>query len=314
VDERIDEWVSYIGRLGEFEARVVETIVVMAVLGLVRLLLLMVLRRQVTDARSRYHWNKGITYITAILGVFVIGRIWFIGFRTFATFLGLVSAGLVLALKEPVSNIAGWFFIMWRRPFVLGDRIQVGEYAGDVIDRRLFQFSLLEIGNWVNADQSTGRIIHVPNGRVFVEPVANYTRGFPYLWNEVNITLTFESDWRAAKDLLLRILQRQDRRLSEEAEQRVLAESQASMIFYSTLAPAVYTRVTERGVMLTARYICGARERRGTEHAIWEDVLDAFGARPGIDFAYPTQRFFDRDVEERTLRAGAGTGTEGGIP
>jgi hypothetical protein len=311
VDVRTDGWQSYIGGLGEFELRAIETLSVVVVLGLLRLFLLIIVRRQVQDARARYHWHKGITYATALLGVFVIGRIWFIGFRTFATFLGLVSAGLVLALKEPVSNMAGWFFILWRSPFVLGDRIQIGAHAGDVIDRRLFQFSLLEIGNWVNADQSTGRIIHVPNGRVFLDPVANYTRDFPYLWNEVSLTLTFESDWRAAKQLLLDITRRHGQRLSHEDEERVLAESQRSMIFYSTLAPTVYTRATERGVMLTARYICGARERRGTEHAIWEDVLDAFARRPDMDFAYPTQRFFDRHSEQRTLRGAAGDGEEG---
>jgi small-conductance mechanosensitive channel len=306
--DRLEQWLLYAGRMGEFEVRVLETAAVVLVLVLARLLLLVLLRRQVPDARARYHWGKGISYATALVGVFVIGRIWFVGFRTFATFLGLVSAGLVLALKEPVLNMAGWFFIMWRRPFVLGDRIQIGVHAGDVIDRRLFQFSLLEIGNWVAADQSTGRVIHVPNGRVFTEPVANYTRGFPYLWNEVGMTLTFESNWRAAKGLLLEIAERHGLKMSPEAEQQVLARSQSAMIFYSTLAPAVYTRVTERGVSLTVRYICGPRERRGTEHAIWEDALDAFGARSDIDFAYPTQRFFDRAAEERTLRQPAGPG------
>jgi small-conductance mechanosensitive channel len=298
---RMDEVLDYLRALGEFELRAFETLAFLLVLVLVRLLLLQVVHRQVTDARARYHWNKGITYAAAILAVFVLGRIWFVGFRTFATFLGLVSAGLVLALKEPVLNMAGWFFILWRRPFVLGDRIQIGSFSGDVIDRRLFQFSLLEIGNWVEADQSTGRVIHVPNGRVFLEPVANYTRGFPYLWNEVSMTVTFESDWRTAQRLLLEATQRHGLQLSAEAEQRIIAESQGAMIFYSTLSPKVYTRVTERGVQLTARYICGPRQRRGTEHAIWEDVLDGMRGRTDIDLAYPTQRFFDRAVEQRTL-------------
>jgi small-conductance mechanosensitive channel len=306
---RFDEALGYLRGMGEFELRAFETMAFLLVLLLARAVLLWLVRRQLPDARARYHWNKGISYAAALLAVFVLGRIWFVGFRTFATFLGLVSAGLVLALKEPVLNMAGWFFILWRRPFVLGDRIQIGTFSGDVIDRRLFQFSLLEIGNWVAADQSTGRVIHVPNGRVFYDPVANYTRGFPYLWNEVSLTVTFESDWRTAKQLLLDAAERHGLRLGAEAEQRIIAESQAAMIFYSTLAPKVYTRVTERGVLLTVRYICGPRQRRGTEHAIWEDVLDAYRARPDIDFAYPTQRFFDRAVEQRTLAVG-GPGEE----
>jgi hypothetical protein len=76
-----------------------------------------------------------------------------------STFLGLVAAGIAVALKDPLTNLAGWLFILWRRPFTAGDRVQIGEHKGDVIDLRLFRFTLLEIGNWVHADQSTGRLL-----------------------------------------------------------------------------------------------------------------------------------------------------------
>lgn len=292
------------GELGLVEVRILETAAIVLMLIVMRALAGILVRRNVHDATSRYHWSKGVSYATAFVGIFVIGRIWFVGFRSIATFLGLVAAGLVISLKEPVLNMAGWFFLLWRRPFVVGDRIQIGDHAGDVIDRRLFQFSILEIGNWIDADQSTGRIIHVPNGRLFQEPVANFTRAFPYLWNEVNVVVTFESNWREAKRLLLEVAER--RRLAPEVEARVLSESQQHMIIYSTLAPTVYTRGGDYGIVLTVRYLCGARERRGTAQVIWEDVLDAFAERSDIDFAYPTQRFFDRLTEERTLRSPGG--------
>src|SRR3989441_12617332 len=111
----------------------------------------------------------------------------------------LPISGLAIALKDPVTNLAGWIFIVWRRPFEVSDRVEIGGHKGDVIDIRLLQFTLNEIGNWVNADQSSGRIIHIPNGKVFTEPVANYDKGFKYIWNEVPVLVTFESDWRQAK-------------------------------------------------------------------------------------------------------------------
>jgi len=95
----------------------------------------------------------------------------------------------------------------------VGDRIQIGEHAGDVVDLRIFQFTLVEIENWVAADQRTGRVIHVPNGRVFNEVVANYSRGFEYIWNEVPVRVTFESDWEAAKAILQEIANRQATKL-----------------------------------------------------------------------------------------------------
>jgi small-conductance mechanosensitive channel len=285
--------------LGLVELRFVESAILIALLVIARGLAVRLVNRNVPDARSRYHWNKALSYAAAFIGIFLIGRIWFVGFRSVATFLGLAAAGLVITLKEPVMNMAGWAFLLWRRPFVVGDRIQIGQHAGDVIDRRLFQFSILEIGNWIDADQSTGRIIHIPNGRLFTEPQANYTKAFPYLWNEVAVVVTFESNWREAKRLLLEI--GQQHRLAPEVEAQVLARSDEYLIVYSTLAPTVYTRGGEYGVVLTLRYMCGARQRRGTEQGIWEAVLDAFSAREDIDFAYRTQRFFDRSVEGRTL-------------
>lgn len=291
--------------LGVVELRIIESVLLIALLVIARSVVLHLLRRNIQDPRARYTWGKATSYVTAFVGLFLVGRIWFVGVRSVATFLGLVAAGLVITLKEPVLNMAGWVFLMWRRPFSVGDRVQIGEHSGDVIDRRLFQFTILEVGNWIDADQSTGRIIHVPNGRLFTEPLANYTKAFPYLWNEVPVVITFESNWREAKRLLLEIGERH--RLDPEVERQVLETSGEYLIFYSTVGPTVYTRGGDHGVVLTLRYMCGARQRRGTEQSVWEGVLDAFSARDDIDFAYPTQRFFDRGSERRTLRPHGGT-------
>ena len=208
-----------------------------------------------------------------------------------------IAAGLAIALKDPLTNLVGWIFILWRRPFVVGDRIQIGQHAGDVIDQRIFQFTLLEIGNWVAADQSTGRVIHNPNGKVFTEALANYTTGFEYIWNEIPVRVTFESQWENAKDILQEIADRHAAHLSQEAADRIRLAARRFMIMYSKLTPIVYTRVEEDGVLLTVRYMCDPRKRRSSEHAIWEDVLRAFAEQPDIEFAYPTQRFYHRWVE-----------------
>jgi small-conductance mechanosensitive channel len=209
------------------------------------------------------------------------------GGRSLATYLGLLSAGLAIALRELVANFVGWAFILWRRPFEVGDRIQIGDTAGDVIDLRIFQFTLLEIGNWVDADQSTGRVIHVNNGQVFTQSVANFSKGFEYIWNEVAVLVTFESDWQKAKGILAGIATKHGEELSTAAEEKVHEAARRFMIFYSKLTPTVYTSVRDCGVLLTLR----------TEESIWEDILHAFAENDDIDFAYPTQRFYDNLTE-----------------
>ncbi|RKY95964.1 MAG: mechanosensitive ion channel family protein, partial [Candidatus Hydrothermota bacterium] len=169
--------------------------------------------------------------------------------------------------------------------------------SGDVIDIRIFEFSILEIGNWVNADQSTGRVIHVPNGLVMKQTLANYSQGLQYIWNEVPVLITFESDWKKAKEILFRIAEKHALHLSKAAEKRLKEAARKYMIYYTKLTPTVYTSVEDSGVLLTLRYLCEPRKRRDTEQAIWEDVLTEFSKCDDIDFAYPTQRFYDNILE-----------------
>ena len=193
------EWLqSRLGISPELQLRLFATLATIVGLWLVHRIALGLVYRRVRDPWGRYRWRKGLTYVLVAAGVVIVGRMWFAGVQALATFLGLLSAGLAIALKDPVADLAGWAFIIWRGPFEVGDRIQIGPHAGDVIDLGLFQFTLNEIGAWVQADQSTGRIIHVPNGKIFTDPVANYNKGFKYIWNEVPVLVTFESDWRKA--------------------------------------------------------------------------------------------------------------------
>ena len=251
----------------------------------------------IKNIKIRYRWRKLSAYIAFTLIALQIGRIWIKGFQSVATFLGLLSAGLAIASKNLLGNLAGWAFILWRRPFEVGDRIQIGDKAGDVIDLRIFQFTLLEIGNWVDAEQTTGRVVHIPNGKVFTEPQDNYHKGFQYIWNEIPVLITFESNWEKAKGILHEIGIKQAEHLSASAEQQVKEASKKFMIFYSKLTPTVYTSVKDYGVLLTIRYICEPRRRRDSEQAIWEEILKTFSAAPDIDFAYPTQRFYNNILE-----------------
>lgn len=282
------------------QSKLFASLVIVVGLWAVRRMVVLVVWRRVHDVRSRYRWQKTLTYVVVPIGLLLVGRVWFEGVGQITTYLGLVSAGVAIALKDLLANLAGWAFIVWRRPFEVGDRIQIGEHAGDVIDLRIFQFTLLEIGNWVDADQSTGRIIHVPNGKVLSDVLANYGKGFQFIWHEIPVMVTFESNWERAKTMLSEIVQKHAAHLSREAEERIREGSRRFMIFYTTLTPIVYTSVADSGVTLTMRYLCDPRKRRTTAEAIWEDVLRSFGAADDIDLAYPTQRWFDNRREGKS--------------
>lgn len=295
-----------------------ETLLVIVLLwGIRALALALIRRRSPDDVRRLYTWRKGTTYAAVAVGALILVPIWIGAVGSLATFLGLLTAGIAIALKDALVNLAGWAFVLWRRPFSPGDRVSVREHTGDVIDQRVFQFTLLEVGTKTGAGQSTGRIIHVPNGWVFTDSVINHTGAFAYIWNEVTVVVTFESDWRAAKSILLEVAAECADDLSEDAERTIRRAARDYFIFYSKLTPTVYTSVVGEGVELTMRYLVAPRRVRGSEQGVWETILDRFAARDDIDFAYPTTRFYDNREEGKRgaggpdQRAASGDGAPG---
>ena len=271
------------------------SIIIILLLSAIRFIILRLVWRQTKDVKIRYQWNRTLSFIIPFTGIILVGAVWVPAFEQFGAFLGLITAGLAIALKDPITNLAGWLFILIRKPFVLGDRVQVGTHTGDIIDIRLFQFTMLEIGNWIEADQSTGRIIHIPNGKVFLEPQANYSSGFEYIWNEIKVLVTFESNWGKAKIVLEDIINIHTENVDINVEKEILEASKNYMIYYKHLTPIVYTSVKEFGVQLTMRYLCNPRRRRGSENEIWQEVLVQFNNHDDIDFAYPTTRFYKQN-------------------
>jgi len=288
---------SYLGVSVTIVDKALWSLLAVLVYLVVRRALVVVLNRRLEDASRRYIATKTLHYLLGLFLILALLRVWLGGITGLAASIGLISAGVAIALHAPLTNLAGWLFLTVRRPFTVGDRIQIGEHKGDVIDLRLFAFSLVEIGNWVAADQSTGRILHIPNGKVFQETVANFTQGFNFIWDEVAVTVTFESNWRKAKELLTEISHRHAAVSSDEAARQVRNAASKYMIRFEYLTPIVWTSVADIGVTLTIRFLTDPRRRRSAEAAIWEEILETFAAHDDIDFAYPTQRFYDNVTE-----------------
>lgn len=277
--------------------RVVETFLTVTLLFVARRLGRRILSGTVTDPSIRYQANNVVAYGLGVVGLVALLKIWTDGLTGMATYLGLASAGLAIALQDPLTNLAAWLFIIVRSPFSVGDRIQIGPHMGDVIDIRIFRTILLEIGNWVHADQSTGRLLSVPNGWVFKNAVASYDQAFGYIWNELEVTLTFESNWRRAKEVLTRTVTDHAEKLTADAQARLVDAAEHYHIKFTKLTPVVWTTVVDSGIRLTVRYLCQPRERRSSASEIWESVLESIEGMPDVDLAYPTTRYFDNAGE-----------------
>ena len=104
-----------------------------AFLWSLRWLILKLVWRQTENVQIRYQWRRISSYAAFVLTVLLVGRVLFQGFHGAATFLGLLTAGVAIALKDPLVNLVGWLLIIWRRPFAVGDRIQIGVLEDGVL-------------------------------------------------------------------------------------------------------------------------------------------------------------------------------------
>ena len=295
----INEISSKLDLPGHIVENILISLLIIVLAFLFRWITVGILSRRLADVKEMYYWIRAAKYFISILSFILLVVVWISEFQSFATFFGLIAAALTIALKDLFVNMSGWIFIITRKPFQLGERIQVGEHRGDVIDIRIFQFTINEIGNWVDADQSTGRIIHIPNGKVFTEPQANFNQGFSHIWHEINVLVTFETDWQKTKQILTEIVNKHASTLSNEAKKTLVEASKKYMIIYNQLTPIVYTKVKDSGIQFSMRFLITPHRRRGTEEAIWEDILSAFANHDDINLAYPTQRIYYEPTEHK---------------
>lgn len=285
-----------------YTKEVVLTVATLIIIGLIRRLVNRLLHSYIEDGQV-YHRYKSVTNRTSFtLITIILLLIWFKTGTSLGTFFGLLSAGIAIALKDLLASIAAWIFIIARKPFVIGDRIEIGNVAGDVVDFRVFQFTIMEIGNWVDADQSTGRIIHIPNHKILTDNLANYSAGFEHIWNEIEIVFTFESNREKARDLLNAVLNEHAEKHIHEVDRKLKKASKKYHILYKNLTPIIYTEAVDHGVKMTLRYLCKPRSRRTTVDAIWRDLLDRLDRESEVNLAYSTSRVIVNSDSNKKIR------------
>lgn len=294
----------------EVYANIIWTVLLIAAVYFIGHVIERTLQKTATDLVGKHKIRRAMSWLRAVVLTVSLVAIWISGAGQLGVFLGVIGAGIALSLQEALLCVAGWALIIIKRPFDIGDRVEFSGHVGDVIDIRVFQTSLLEIGNWVGADQSTGRIINIPNSAVFRKLNANYTKGFPFIWSEQTIVVTFESNWKRAKEIILQQAQEEAQKIETEVRRQIETMQSQYAIRYSHLTPIVYTHIANHGVALTLRYLCPVRKRRGMAHSVNEGILEDFAREPSIELAYPTTRFFDAGREGGHNRKGTSSSGE----
>ncbi|MEP6861396.1 MAG: mechanosensitive ion channel domain-containing protein, partial [Deltaproteobacteria bacterium] len=224
-----------------------------------------------------------------IVGVIGFVSIWFDNPARLATGIGLLGAGLAFALQKVVTSFAGYFVILRGKTFNVGDRITMGGVRGDVVALSFLQTSIMEMGEppsmqnadptiWVRSRQYTGRIVTVSNAQIFEEPVYNYTREFPFIWEELRLPIAFRDDRALVEQILLEAAAKETVSIGELASPALAAIEQRFAMKRTEIAPRVYLRITDNWIELTVRFLCKDHDVRGLKDRMSREIMSKLDA------------------------------------
>jgi len=216
-----------------------------------------------------------------------------------------ISASLQIPILDKIATslaaIAGSYLVFSRGVILfitgmyrMGDRIEIDNRFGDVMDIGLMNTTLLEIRAWVAGDQPAGRIVMMPNGRILSMEIINYTRDHSFIWEEPVLPLTHTSNWKQAIPPIMEIL------IGETADTTARATEQIERIkerYYpppKEVEPSIHLTPTDNWIELHIRYLTDVRERRAIHNQISHRIIDGALSEPDIVVASATMEISGR--------------------
>lgn len=235
------------------------------------------LRSNVSDRRKYFH-NRNLQIILNTALVVMLVFLWSEQLQNIITFISFVSAGVAIAIRDIIFDFFAGIYIKVSKPFELEDRIEIGDVKGDVINTHALGFEILEIEERVNGEQSTGRIIHIPNSIIFEKPLKNYVKAFKYIWDEILVNVNMDADLEKTREIIYDILRNDEvlKTIPKKMENAIDDVTVDYRIYFNELEPIIYTQIKDGYIELTVRFLVNPRKTRDVENHINEKIIDEF--------------------------------------
>jgi small-conductance mechanosensitive channel len=231
---------------------------------------------RVSTAKDRYTLRKTASILISVLAFAALIYIWFERTSTLLIAYGILSAGVAIALQDLLRNIAGGILLILYHPFKAGDRIQVEDNIGDVLDIGSISTTIMEIRGWVDADQYTGRLITIPNSFALNKTIKNYTRDYSFIWDEIRLLLIYGSNWKKAEEIALNVAGTILGEIEDQAQRELQQMGQKYFITTYDVQTKLYMKMEENWIEMRLRYVVEPRKRRATSHLLISNILEAF--------------------------------------
>ena len=259
--EYIIEFSAYLGRITGIDSEYIKltilTVLIFLVFGIIKSIIKKIYSNLPVNDKKKFFRNRKIRIILTAISFILVFLLWGEKLSGLITFISLISAGLTIAVREIIFNFFAGIYINIMRPFEIEDRIEIDDVMGDVISKHALGFEILEIGKRVYGEQSTGRIIHIPNSYIFTKTLKNYTKVFKYIWDEIKVDVSLDADIKKTEEILYEIvfdnetLKEIPKKMEDAVDEAILEYR----IYYNNLDPIIYMKIERSHIEMYIRYL-----------------------------------------------------------
>ncbi|GIX41664.1 MAG: hypothetical protein KatS3mg129_1397 [Leptospiraceae bacterium] len=244
------------------------------ILFLIRNFIIQYLKKRITEVKQFRLYKIYINYFFLFFVLFFILPTFLPALKELVTVLSIFGAGILIVFKEVLLNLYGFFYLVIRRPFKIGDRIKINDYYGDILDIRLLDFTMLQLYPLNLGGQSSGRVITIPNSYIFLYPVSNFSKEFAFNWLEIKIPLTIQSNWEKAEELCLKIINKILNPITEK-DKKIQISYEKYAIQFQKLNPKTFIEYNKGSIIISLRFLCEPKEQRQIKDQFWREFLKA---------------------------------------
>jgi len=256
-----------------------------AIYVVIKVIFEQIIATRIKESKTRYSMKRIVSMVSVLVFIAAAIAIWVDNLQALLVSYGVLAAGAAVALQDVFRNFAGGLIIYITGTYHIGDRIEINSKTGDVIDIGIFYTTLLETNEWVKGDQATGRLSIIPNSFVLSGVVNNYTKDHPYIWDEINIPITYDSDWKEALKIIEAAIAVETRDITVKSEESISKLTAKYYLPQKATEPTVFTVLTDNWIEMNIRYTTEARQRRIIKDQIYRNLLSELGQANNVKIA-----------------------------
>ncbi len=278
----IIEFSVYLGKITGIDSEYIKlailTIFIFLIFGIIKSIIKKIYSNLPVNDKKKFFRNRKIRIILTAISFILVFLLWGEKLSGLITIISFISAGLTIAIREIIFNFFAGIYININRPFEIEDRIEIDDVMGDVISKHTLGFEILEIGKRVYGEQSTGRIIHIPNSYIFTKTLKNYTKVFKYIWDEIKIDISLDADIKKAEEILYEIvfdnetLKEIPKKMEDAVDEAILEYR----IYYNNLDPIIYIKIEKSHIEMFLRYLVHPKKARGVQNEIHTRIVEEY--------------------------------------